>query len=114
MQFVLDVELSNDTIQKVEHDVQLMRAGIDASDTQNGGDGEEGNRQAKRITEKNLRYTLEIQMMTREGYLRVIDEKLVAVTKAGEEKPPTVHWSIKHASTKVIITPGRSGASNQL
>jgi len=73
--FEIDVMLSDAVICKVEEIVRAKRRGIDSPG------------QAKKIiTEKRLRYRLEIEGLPETGYLRVMDERLCAIKPNGDEK----------------------------
>jgi predicted ATPase len=74
-QFEIDVELSESTIRSVEKLTAEKRKGISSDE-----------RPQKRITETLLRYTVAIQILTKSGYLRVMDESLRALRKDGKEK----------------------------
>jgi predicted ATPase len=70
----VDVELSPSVIEKVEEIVEAKRSGIDAKGKK------------KTITERLLRYSATIEALPTTGYLRVMDEKLCAIKRNGEEK----------------------------
>lgn len=72
--FELDVELSPLVIKKVEEIVEAKRRGIDSK------------KKKKIITEPLLRYSLTIEALPESGYLRVMDERLCAIKRNGEEK----------------------------
>lgn len=74
--FEVDVELSKNTIDKIEKLVREKRSGIEPSATS----------RKKIITEKFLRYILKIEILPKSGYLRVVDECLRALRQNGEEK----------------------------
>lgn len=72
----VDVELSDAVVESVEQQIQQMREGLP----------EKGVRQEKsrrRVVEHYLRYSLTVQMWIETGYLRVLDESLVALNKDG-------------------------------
>jgi predicted ATPase len=73
--FEIDVILSDSVISKVEEIVGAKRRGIDSLE-----------QSKKIITEKRLRYHLEIEGLPQTGYLRVMDERLCAIKPNGEEK----------------------------
>jgi predicted ATPase len=73
--FEIDVQLSDSVINKVEEIVGAKRRGIDSTE-----------QSKKNITEKRLRYRLEIEGLPQTGYLRVMDERLCAIKPNGEEK----------------------------
>lgn len=70
----IDVQLSEETIKKVERQISEMRSGA-------GGE-------VKRATikERNLRYRLTIEILPKSGILRVADEFLAALRSSGEIK----------------------------
>lgn len=76
LQFTLevDVELSPSVIEKVESIVEAKRSGL------------ESKRSKKIITESLLGYRLTIEALPTTGFLRVMDEKLCAIKRNGEEK----------------------------
>jgi len=73
----VDVELSRELSDSVEQRIREMRKGLPE-----GGDSSEPSR--PRITESYLRYTLTIQIAGQSGFLRVLNERLVALTQNGE------------------------------
>jgi predicted ATPase len=75
----VDVELSPEVISSVEQRINEMREGLP----------EEGKRSApsrRRVTESLLRYTLTVQIAVESGYLRVMKERLVALTQDGSPR----------------------------
>jgi predicted ATPase len=70
----VDVLLSDSVIQKVEQTIKDMRRGI--------ADEEE---ERQYIRERYLRYSLAVEILTDSGHLRVLDEKLAALKKDGNE-----------------------------
>lgn len=72
--FKIDVELSPPVIKKVEEMVEAKRRGIDSRI------------EKKIITEKLLRYCFTIEALPETGYLRVMNERLCAIKRNGEEK----------------------------
>ncbi|MFQ5750896.1 MAG: AAA family ATPase [bacterium] len=80
LQFTIevDVEISHSMRKKVEEIVLAKRKGIETQGL------------AKQIiTESLLRYRLTIQALPETGYLRVMDERLCAIKKNGQEKKRT-------------------------
>jgi predicted ATPase len=73
--FEVDVEVSPSVRKKVEGIVQAKRKGIDSTSLEK-----------QVITEPLLRYRLTIEALPETGYLRVMDERLCAVKRNGEEK----------------------------
>lgn len=73
----VDVRLSPQVIESVERRIREMREGLP---------GEGGEPSRRRVMEPYLRYSLTVQIKTDSGDLRVIRERLVALTKEGEEK----------------------------
>lgn len=72
--FEIDVELSSHIIKKTESIVAAKRRGIDST------------RLPQIITEPLLRYQLTIEALPETGFLRVMDERLCAIKRNGEEK----------------------------
>lgn len=73
--FEIEVQLSDSVIDKVEEMVRAKRRGIDSPE-----------QPKKNITEKRLKYYIEIEGTPETGYLRVLDERLCAIKSNGEEK----------------------------
>lgn len=73
--FEVDVELSRRVIEQVEKTIADKRKGIEP----------EG-KPKRRISERFLRYSLTLQILTKTGHLRVLNEQLVALKKTGEQK----------------------------
>jgi len=67
----VDVELSENIINKVNAEIVGMRKGLESKDV----DGKKDNF----IREKLLRYDLEIDFMPKQGFLRVMNEKICAL-----------------------------------
>lgn len=80
LQFTIkvDVELSPTIREKVEEIVRAKRKGLDSPDSQTSS--------KRSITEKLLRYLLTIETLPETGYLRVMDERLCAISPNGKEK----------------------------
>jgi predicted ATPase len=72
----LDVELSPKVVEAVERRIREVREGL----PEEGGAAGPSRR---RVTESLLRYTLTVQMMVDSGYLRVKNERLVALNRDG-------------------------------
>ena len=72
----VDVELSADAMRAVEEQIRDMREGLPE-------EGEPQETQRRRVTESRLRYTLTIEIMVDSGYLRVKEERLVALNRDG-------------------------------
>jgi predicted ATPase len=75
----VDVELSPDVIRAVERRIREMREGLSE-------EGDVVGPSRRRVTESLLRYTLTVQMTVASGYLRVVNERLVALTRDGRVK----------------------------
>ena len=75
----VDVELSEDVIQTVEHRIREMREGL--AEEKSTMDP-----RRRRVTERLLRYTLTVEMVVASGHLRVHEEQLVALTRDGNVK----------------------------
>lgn len=79
--FSADVELSDAVIREVETRVKELRRGID--------DPESAASEKAIITHKNLRYEVELQVASRSGQVRVVNERLAALKQNGDEKSRT-------------------------
>lgn len=79
--FSADVELSDVVIREVETRVRDLRRGIDDSESATG--------EKAIITHKYLRYDIELQVASRSGQVRVINERLAALKHDGNEKSRT-------------------------
>lgn len=66
----VDVELSQSAIEGAQQQISQLREGLEPSTMHK-----------RRITELLLRYRITIEMMTRSGVLRVVDEKLEALNR---------------------------------
>ncbi len=73
----VDVELSDWVVKRVSETIAQKRNGLDRP-------GEQSERHL--ITERRLRYRIELEGMPRTGYVRVIDERLEAIKKNGDAK----------------------------
>jgi predicted ATPase len=71
----VDVEISPQIRQRVSEIVQEKRKGIDSAEPEK-----------EIVTERFLRYRLEIEALPKTGYLRVVDERLAAIMQNGKEK----------------------------
>ncbi|HYR74919.1 MAG TPA: AAA family ATPase [Pyrinomonadaceae bacterium] len=78
MEFEIDVELSDIAVQETEQRVRDLRKGID---DKNGSGSDR-----LRITERFLRYKVALEIQSRSGVMRVMDESLAALRRDGEEK----------------------------
>ena len=72
----VDVTLGDDVVQDVEDRIQKMREGLP-------DDQKSESKHRRQIIERRLRYTLTVELQTDSGYLRVLDERLVALNKDG-------------------------------
>jgi predicted ATPase len=72
-----DVELSPEVIETVERRIRQMQDG--------GGNGAQDKSARRRVQESLLRYTLSVEMAPATGFLRVADERLVALNADGTE-----------------------------
>lgn len=79
--FSADVELSDAVIREVETRVKELRRGID--------DPESAASEKAIITHKRLRYEVELQVASRSGQVRVVNERLAALKQNGDEKSRT-------------------------
>ena len=91
--FSADVELSDAVIRKVEARVRELRRGIDDNETTASKKGV--------ITHKYLRYEVELQVSSRSGQVRVVNERLAALKRNGEEKSRTSF--IEKSETKISL-----------
>lgn len=73
--FEIDVELSPFIIESIEKIISEKRKGIS-----------EGEIPIRRITEKYLRYNITIQILPKSGHIRVMNERLTALRRNGQEK----------------------------
>jgi len=89
----VDVELS-DLVRKRVRDIVLeKRKGIERGINQ---------KEREIVTEKLLRYRLELEALPKTGYVRVVDEKLAAIKKNGEVKKSRNPFIEKGASHEGI------------
>jgi predicted ATPase len=75
MSFEVDVELSEVAAEAINDVIRRKRADTDSDGTKR-----------QRVLERLLRYTLDLEMIPKEGVLRVLDEKVCAIKGSGEEK----------------------------
>lgn len=73
-----DIELSDSVVHEVESRIRELRRGIDSVDSSTQGKGI--------ITHRLLRYDIDLQVSSRSGQVRVMDERLTALRKDGSEK----------------------------
>jgi len=78
----VDVELSPGVIDTVERRIREMRVGLPGSEVETTAPSR------RRILEPFLRYQVEVQVVPATGLLRVVNERLVALTQDGKEKDP--------------------------
>ena len=76
LEFEADVQLSDDVVSSVENESQLMREGLT--------DAKAPSLKRQRIVERDLRYTVRIEIRTDTGMLRVKDERVAALRSDGE------------------------------
>lgn len=79
MDLEVDVYLSDSAVKASEDRIQSMRK----------GDASGANPSRSKIIERNLRYAVSIEMDTKTGQIRVLNEKLCALTSKGLEKSKT-------------------------
>lgn len=72
----VDVELSDEVVETIEQHIQQMREGLPEQEST-------GERARRRVVERRLRYSLTVQMVIESGYLRILDEMLVALNQDG-------------------------------
>lgn len=74
--FEVDVDLSDAVVEAVESEVRRVREGL----------SHDPPIKRRSVTEKSLRYTLEVQIVPATGVLRIADERLEALNRFGEPK----------------------------
>jgi predicted ATPase len=74
--FEVDLELSDAVVAETEHRIRDLRKGIDEQN--GGGTGK------IRITERLLRYNVELEIQSQSGAVRIMNERLKALRKNGE------------------------------
>lgn len=79
--FSADVELSDAVVREVETRVKELRRGIDDPESPAG--------EKAIITHKRLRYEVELQVASRSGQVRVVNERLAALKQNGDERSRT-------------------------
>ncbi|MCA1600470.1 MAG: AAA family ATPase, partial [Acidobacteria bacterium] len=78
MEFEIDVHLSDIAVQETEQRIRDLRKGID---DKNGSSSDRS-----RITERSLRYKVALEIQSRSGVMRVMNESLAALRIDGQEK----------------------------
>jgi hypothetical protein len=78
MEFEIDVHLSDIAVRETEQRVRDLRKGID--------DKNDAGSDRLRITERFLRYKVALEIQSRSGVMRVMDESLSALRRDGQEK----------------------------
>lgn len=78
----VDVEFSAPVVEDVERRIYEMRKGLPDEESN------ETTKPRRRILEPFLRYKVVVETVPQSGVLRVLDEKLVALTLDGQEKDP--------------------------
>jgi len=76
--FIGDIELSDAVVREVESRIRELRRGIDNVDS--------ASPEKSIITHRHLRYQIELQVSSRSGQVRVMNERLTALRKDGAEK----------------------------
>lgn len=76
--FVGDIELSDAVVRKVESRIRELRRGIDTVDSTS--------QEKSIITHRLLRYEIDLQVSSRSGQVRVMNERLSALRRNGTEK----------------------------
>jgi predicted ATPase len=79
--FVGDIELSDAVVQEVEFRIRELRRGIDGVDSPS--------QEKSIITHRLLRYEVDLQVSSRSGQVRIINERLSALRRNGSEKVRT-------------------------
>ena len=72
----VDVELSDEVVDAVVQRIRKMREGLPEKKGTRG-------KIRRRVVQRSLRYSLTVQMRIKAGYLRVLDESLVALNRDG-------------------------------
>jgi len=75
----VDVVLSGAVVETVERLIQDMRKGLPEGE-------KNGSIPKQRVTERRLRYSLSVEIVTDSGHLRVVNERLCAIKRDGSEK----------------------------
>ena len=75
----VDVEICREVLEHTERIIKEMKAGLPS-------DGESTKMARRRVLANLLRYSVEVEMTTSTGHLRVVDEKLEALTSTGERQ----------------------------
>lgn len=91
--FSADIELSDAVIHEVEARVKELRRGIDDSESSAG--------EKAIITHKYLRYDIDLQIASRSGQVRVVNERFAALKRNGEEKSRTPF--IEKSNSKISL-----------
>jgi predicted ATPase len=76
IKFEIDVELTDAVVQETEQQIRDRRKGID----EQNGNGQD----KSRITNRSLRYNLELEIHSGSGVMRVMNERLAALRKRGD------------------------------
>jgi predicted ATPase len=76
--FIGDIELSDAVVSEVESRIRELRRGIDGVDS--------STQEKSIITHRLLRYEIDLQVSSRSGQVRVINERLSALRRDGAEK----------------------------
>lgn len=76
--FIGDIELSDAVVREVEYRIRELRRGIDGVDS--------SAQEKSIITHRLLRYKIDLQISSRSGQVRVMDERLSALRRDGAEK----------------------------
>jgi len=78
LSFIGDIELSDAVVRDVESRVRELRRGIDSVDSSSP--------EKSIITHRLLRYEIDLQVSSRSGQVRVMNERLTALRRDGAEK----------------------------
>ncbi len=82
IRFEIDVELTKRVVAEVEHRIRELRKGIDTPSVEGVGE-------KSRITHTLLRYSVELEINSQSGIMRVMDEKLSALRQDGRTEKAT-------------------------
>jgi predicted ATPase len=100
----LDVKLSDDVVTDVERRVRQARQGLSGS----------GANQKRLVTERRLRYSLEVEVLTSTGHLRVVNERLEPLTQGWEaKKSKSPYVGLSENEDHLVVRMERQGRPRQ-
>ncbi len=93
LSFVIEVDftLSDAVVETINSGLRMLKSGIDSK-----ADPCDGGPDLGVITERNLRYRIEVEMLPRSGILRVRDEYLAALDNSGEPSDTCQPYLVRH------------------